>query len=95
MEFVEAWLGHKVDVEFIFNRDLPLNQADAINNCKNSIGVISKETVIANHPWTQNTADELKRIKEEEAQLIEKKYLHGINDMQKKIILLFHKQRKN
>lgn len=71
MEFVEAWLGHKVDVEFIFNRDLPLNQADAINNCKNSIGVISKETVIANHPWTQNIADELKRIKEEEAQLID------------------------
>lgn len=71
MKFVEAWLGRKVDVEFIFNRDLPLNQADAINNCKNSIGVISKETVIANHPWTQNTADELKRIKEEEAQLID------------------------
>lgn len=71
MEFVEARLDRKVDVEFIFNRDLPLNQANAINNCKNSIGVISKETVIANHPWTQNTADELKRIKEEEAQLID------------------------
>ena len=71
MEFVEARLGRKVDVEYIFNRDLPLNQADAINNYKNSIGVISKETVIANHPWTQNPADELKRIKEEEAQLID------------------------
>ena len=29
------------EVDFIFNRDLPINEGDTINNCKNSVGIIS------------------------------------------------------
>ena len=54
------------DVEFIFNRLTPVNESEAINNCRNSIGVLSAETIISNHPWTTSTADEIERIKAEQ-----------------------------
>lgn len=53
------------DVEFIFNRLTPVNESEAINNCRNSVGVLSAETIISNHPWTTSTAEEIERIKAE------------------------------
>ena len=53
-------------VEFIFNRDMLTNTAEMIQNCQASLGILSKETVVANHPWTTDTAKELERIKKEE-----------------------------
>ena len=54
------------DVEFIFNRLTPVNESEAINNCRNSVGVLSAETIISNHPWTTSTAEEIERIKAEQ-----------------------------
>ncbi|WP_317720552.1 phage portal protein [Clostridium tetani] len=51
------------NVEFIFNRDTLINETDSINNCQNSVGIISDETIIANHPWS--TKDELEKIKKQ------------------------------
>ncbi len=70
MFFVNAYLSFigkatEDDVEFVFNRDLPINEADTITNCRNSVGIISEETIISNHPWTIDTAEELKRLKRE------------------------------
>ena len=53
-------------VEFIFNRDMLTNTAEMIQNCQSSLGILSKETVVANHPWTTDTSKELERIKKEE-----------------------------
>lgn len=53
------------DVEFIFNRDVLINESEAITNCSSSAGVISDETIIANHPWVTNVDEELKRKKAE------------------------------
>ena len=70
--FVNVYLANvqhiKADskVEFIFNRDMLTNTAEMIQNCQASLGILSKETVVANHPWTTDTAKELKRIKKEE-----------------------------
>jgi SPP1 family phage portal protein len=47
-------------IEFIFNRDMLTNETDSINNCKSSVGIISDETIVANHPWA--TKDELEKI---------------------------------
>jgi len=55
----------EVPVDFIFNRDILINETEAITNAKNSVGVISDETIVANHPWTTNTNDELERLEEE------------------------------
>ncbi|MBB6632773.1 phage portal protein [Cohnella thailandensis] len=52
-------------VTFIFNRDILINETEAINNAKSSVGVISDETIVANHPWVTDAQDELDRIKEE------------------------------
>jgi hypothetical protein len=52
-------------VEIIFNRDMLLNEADAIANVKNSVGILSTETLVAKHPWTTSTQAELDRIAQE------------------------------
>lgn len=53
------------NVDFVFNRDIPINETEAITNAQSSIGVISDETIIANHPWVTNTAEEMERIKKQ------------------------------
>ena len=52
--------GEQVDI--IFNRDIIINESDVINNAKASVGIISDETIIANHPWVTNVQAELERI---------------------------------
>lgn len=54
-------------VEFIFNRDILINETEAVTNAKDSVGILSNETIVANHPWTTNTKDEMKRIEKEHA----------------------------
>ncbi|MBB6218670.1 SPP1 family phage portal protein [Anaerosolibacter carboniphilus] len=51
-------------VEFIFNRDILINETDSITNCKNSMGIISDETIVANHPYVTDVREELDRIKQ-------------------------------
>ena len=51
------------EVEIIFNRDMMLNEGEAIDNVAKSVGIISDETLIANHPWVTNVDNELSRIK--------------------------------
>ncbi|ABS39328.1 phage portal protein [Clostridium botulinum] len=51
------------NVEFVFNRDTLINETDSINNCQSSVGIISDETIVANHPWA--TKDELEKIKKQ------------------------------
>lgn len=52
-------------VEFIFNRDILINETEAVENALKSVGIESMETIVANHPWTTNTKDELARKKKE------------------------------
>ncbi|WP_167370800.1 phage portal protein [Clostridium massiliodielmoense] len=54
------------NVDFIFNRDTLINESDSISNCQNSVGIISDETIVANHPWA--TKDELEKIKKQKEQ---------------------------
>lgn len=76
MWFVKTFLNingtdsAKNTVEFIFNRDTPVNESEVIQNCKNSVGIISKETIVANHPWTKDTAEELARLEQENAEAL-------------------------
>ena len=55
-------------VEFVFNRDILINEAEAIADCRDSEGIISRETIVANHPWTKDTKEELARLKRERAE---------------------------
>ena len=58
--------GEKAKV--IFNRDMMLNEAEVIQNCRNSVGIISNETIMKNHSWVDDPAEEMKRMADEEQQ---------------------------
>lgn len=65
-------------VDFIFNRDILINESEAIDNCIKSKGLLSDETIIAQHPWVNDPEQELKRLKKQEESLAEKYPLPGI-----------------
>ena len=54
------------DYGFTFNKSLITNETETISNVVKSKGVISDETVIANHPWTDDVQEELDRVKKQE-----------------------------
>lgn len=52
-------------VEFVFNRDIIINETETIQQCVNSKDVVSDETIISNHPWTADVSEELKRLEKQ------------------------------
>ncbi|WP_052330053.1 phage portal protein [Thermicanus aegyptius] len=52
-------------VEFIFNRDIIISESDVISDIRNSVGILSEETLIANHPFVTDVQAELERIRRE------------------------------
>lgn len=57
---------HKnIDLDIIFNRDMEINESEVIENCQKSKGVVSDDTIIANHPWIKDVEKEKKALKEE------------------------------
>jgi len=64
------YLDLKVDI--IFNTDMIINESETITDARNSVGIISDETIMANHPWVTDTQQELDRFtKEKEARMAE------------------------
>lgn len=73
MWFVDIYLRNKNQGDFsedemiiIFDRDLHLDESAIINNCRNSVGIISKRTIVSQHPWVVDVDEELRLIEEEE-----------------------------
>lgn len=58
-------------VEIIFNRDMLISESDIINNIKNSVGILSDETLVTNHPWVDDIAAEMKRIEDQKQAAID------------------------
>ena len=50
------------DVTIIFNRDILINESEAIANCQASVGILSDETIIGQHPWIDDPQQELERL---------------------------------
>ena len=53
----------------VLNHDIIINESDAIGQCADSGGILSKRTILENHPWVVNAEQELERIREEEAEV--------------------------
>jgi len=53
------------EIEVIFNRDMLISESDIISNIKESIGVLSEETLISQHPWVDDPKAELDRMNQE------------------------------
>ncbi len=53
------------EVTVIFNRDILINESESIANCAKSVGIISEETIVSQHPWTTDVKRELARMEQE------------------------------
>lgn len=69
MHFVNTGQGDfsNETVNVIFNRDILINESESIDNCTKSVGILSTETIVSQHPWTSDVNLELKRLEDEKA----------------------------
>ena len=54
------FFGEQVNV--IFNRDMLMDESSIIANCRQSVGILSDETIIGQHPWVDDVQQELDRL---------------------------------
>ncbi len=74
IDMMNKGMGDYLDlaVDIIFNTDMIINESETITDAGNSVGIISEETIIANHPWVTDVQAELDRVKKEkEARMAE------------------------
>ncbi len=54
-------------VQVTFRKTMITNDTESVNMAQASKGIISDETVIANHPWVEDVTGELERLREQES----------------------------
>lgn len=59
------------EVDIIFNRDILISESEVISNCQSSVGILSDETIVANHPWIDDPQAEIKRLEKQKQENIE------------------------
>ena len=59
------------EVTVIFNRDILINESEAIANCASSVGILSNETIVGQHPWTTDVKKELERLQKEKQEAVD------------------------
>jgi len=72
LEFVKVYL-YNADlgdfthdsVEVIFNRDTIISESEVIQDIKNSVGILSDETLVAQHPYVKNVESELEKLEKQ------------------------------
>lgn len=62
------------EVNIIFNRDMLMDEGQIIENIKNSVGILSNETLVGQHPWCDDVKQELERLKKQEQEELAKQY---------------------
>lgn len=68
--FINIYIGESglgtyknANLDIIFNRDMKIDESEVIDNCNKSKGIISDDTIIANHPWAKDVEKEIKHSK--------------------------------
>lgn len=70
------------EINFVFNRDILINESEAIDNCSKSVGILSDETIVEQHPWIDDPEKELKRIKKQQEEAISGGYDNGFHEVE-------------
>jgi SPP1 family phage portal protein len=52
-------------IDVIFNTDIAINETETIDNLKNSVGLISEETIVKNHPYVNDPVREMELMQKE------------------------------
>lgn len=58
-------------VEVIFNRDMMVNESQVITDINNSVGILSKRTLVSMHPWVSDVQAELDELEKEQEEQME------------------------
>lgn len=64
-------------VDVIFNRDILISESEVIANIGASVGILSDETLVANHPWVDDPKAELTRKKVEQEEAMQNEYMQA------------------
>lgn len=59
------------DIQITFDRDILINESEAIENCSKSVGILSTETIVEQHPWVTDVEVELARLRKEKDEAME------------------------
>ena len=59
------------DIQITFDRDILINESEAIDNCSKSVGILSTETIVEQHPWVTDVEVELARLRKEKDEAME------------------------
>ena len=54
----------------LLNRDILINEDEAIQGCVQSASILSKRTILENHPWVESAAEEESRLQDQDAETI-------------------------
>lgn len=72
LKFINIYLSdmgkgtfNTVRAEVIFNRDMLINESEVIDNCIKSRGLLSDETILAQHTWVNDVQEEIKRLEKQ------------------------------
>lgn len=65
-------------VRVVFNRDMMMNETEIIAGCRASVGLLSTESIVAQHPWTEDVKAEIERLAKEQAQQMADAYATGM-----------------
>ncbi|MGR6896987.1 phage portal protein [Rummeliibacillus sp. BSL5] len=54
------------DITFSFNKMILTNESEIVDMAQKSLGVISQTTILENHPWVRDVAQEQQRLRDEQ-----------------------------
>lgn len=65
--YIRDSLGSEIpeDVEVNFDSDVMVNETDTVTNCVNSTDLLSRRTILENHPFVRSVDVEIARLEEE------------------------------
>lgn len=59
-------------IQFVFNKNIFINENGIIENCVKSVGIISNKTILSKHPWVSDLQRELNELELDEEVELEK-----------------------
>ena len=75
------------EIEFVFNKTMTVNEKELIENCVNSIEILSRDTILSRHPYVNDVEDEKEKLEteqEEETKKQESEYDKMIKELNNK-----------
>lgn len=75
-EYLFSWISEIISIDFSdvdvnFKRSIMVNDESTIEMIRDSVGIISEETLIAEHPFVENVNEEMKKIEKEKEKSLE------------------------